>query len=97
MLCLFTQELHGNLYQNQDVESTELLIYGYTNRPIPSIERSRRNKDAIFNYILDFKKIQETCESYGLTFSHFISTVTIYWFSYYFEFFEIPKSMMYLT
>jgi hypothetical protein len=67
-----SQKLDG--HQDQaDVSTTGLIIYGYNNEPMPSIETARRNKDAVFNSVFDMSKIQETCKSYGLKFSQQIA------------------------
>ncbi len=69
---IMNQKLDG--HQDQaDVSTTGLIIYGYNNEPMPSIETARRNKDAVFNSVFDMNKIQETCKSYGLKFSQQIA------------------------
>jgi hypothetical protein len=68
------QKLDG--HQDQaDVSTTGLIIYGYINEPMPSIEAARRNKDAVFNSVFNMTKIQETCQSYELKFSQQIAIV----------------------
>lgn len=72
---ILTQKLDDDFDENQDALSTELIIYGYNKEPIPSIERARRNKDAIFNSIFDYTKIQESCEHSGLIFNQRVSII----------------------
>ncbi|KAI9273828.1 hypothetical protein EDC94DRAFT_579802 [Helicostylum pulchrum] len=67
------QILNKKLNGYQDNVSTELIIYGYNNEPISSVEIACRNKDAVFNSVFDLTKVQETCEAYGLKSGHQIT------------------------
>lgn len=52
---------------------TKLIVYGYSKKPIYSIQESRQHKDATFNSFFDMSRITRKCASYKLKFVHRIT------------------------
>ena len=71
---LLTQELTKvDQDQSSDQEgkpASKLVVYGYDQQPITSLEFARQNKDAVFNAIFNMGLLHTSCKSYGLDFAH---------------------------
>ncbi|CEG79133.1 hypothetical protein RMATCC62417_13634 [Rhizopus microsporus] len=65
---LLTQELTE--VDQEGKPASKLVIYGYDQQPITSLEFAWQNKDATINTIFNIDLLQTSCKSNGLNFAH---------------------------